>query len=965
MPLNFRPYSTRAPSRFDKQKLTKQPSFNTSPTERFGYISTTTVIDQETTTTQTPFVCGLGSRDIRCRRPQNFETTQIPEAITTTTIPFRETTTLRDTTTYPNYIQPNTIKPAFDSFCDRYPNSKRCSQRVTGDLGPNVEILTFRPPSPFATVKYQTTTDVPTTLPTTTYTPYLSVNCARNPKDYRCKQNEIIQTTTDASQVDEQPLNCRGHNLDPRCPNPTPTNTPPTYLPPSTTQKLISPKVEVSTSSTTKKPTITRQPITRQPTTRQPVTKQSITKKPTNKFFICVPGSNDVNCDYEEKKDEQEPSIKEQSPEEKVPAIPSRSQYTTRKPNEKLICSVGSTNPECQKVSTNIITSEPKLSTAKPPQAFTTRTSSPRISPCYPGSLDPKCTKLTTKKPVFKPLSTTTNRYVASEIPVFVIQEQPNCYPGSPDPACSTGPSTKKTIPKITSSRTTARPTISTTQKMIYKVPSTTRTPVCQPGSSDKRCLELITTNRASPTTSVTQESTSEISSTTTFEPISTFKPQCYFGSKDPRCANLATTTETNAEITFTTTSIPETTTYKSTDKFTKLPAVRCYPGSLDPQCKQNTKKPTFTPFKTESRVTTKLPIITSNVTPTVKQTKPTTPRENFTTKGTSTTAAPRCYPGSFDPQCRQTTKKPLAAIPEVSPAFSIITNVQPTRPPVCYPGALDPRCRSTTTTTTTVRSKTSLGSRQELISTKPISTTKATPQCYPGSLEPRCRQSTTTTTQRTSIKPIEKELIKSPVSTTLKPAFSFSKSPQCYPGSIDPRCRQTTTTTTATTDRTLIEKETFKPVFSQKPLQCYPGSLNPKCRQTTTTTTTESTPSVSIDLRQDINEVESSSTQKPLQCFPGSFDPKCRQSFTTTTARPTPAFSARQEISKTPTTTTLKPISGINTAAPKCYLGSLDPRCRQLPTTSTQRISSTTLISKIATTTPSVPKLSPTCYPG
>lgn len=601
LPLNFKPYdSTRVPNSLEKQKSTKRPLFNASPTESFGYISTTTVIDQETTT-QTPFVCGLGSRDIRCRRPQNFETTQTPETTTTafreTTSYIRDTTTLRDTTTYPNYIQSNTIKPVVDSFCDRYPSSKRCTQRITEDLGPNVEILTFRPPSPFATVKYQTTTDVPTTfLPSTTFIPYVSANCARNPNDYRCKQNEIIQTTA-ASQVDEQPLNCRGNNLDPRCPNPTPTNTPPTYLPPSSTQKLITPRIEVSTSptiaitrkSTTTRQPITRQPITRQPITRQPVTKQSITKNPTKKFFICVPGSNDVNCDFEAKKEDQDSQTKELNPQDKIPTIPSRNQYTTKKPIEKPICFVGSTNPECQKVSTTIITSKPPISTAKPPQAFTTRTSSPRISPCYAGSLEPRCTKLTTNKPVFKPLSTTTNRYVASEIPVFVVQEQPNCYPGSLDPACPrSGPFTKKTVPKITSSRTTTRPATPTTPKTIYKVPSTTRTPICSAGSSDQRCLELITTKRVNPTISTTQESTSDIPSTTTFAPSSAIKSQCYFGSKDPKCTNLATTTETDAEITTASTYIPEIATYKAINTFPKAPASRCYPGTLDPQCKQS-----------------------------------------------------------------------------------------------------------------------------------------------------------------------------------------------------------------------------------------------------------------------------------------------------------------------------------------------------------------------------------------
>lgn len=553
--------TTRVPNSFTV--TTKRPPFGTSATERFGDLLTTTIIDEQETTTQTAFgfVCGQGSRDIRCRRLQNLETTQLPETTT-----FRETTTLQETTTIPSSVQSNTISWAtgFDSFCQRYPNNKRCSQRITEDLGPNVEILTFRPPSPFATV--QTTTDTPTTnLPSTTFIPKLSPFCARNSNDHRCRQNEIIHTTA-ASQVDEQSFNCRGNNLDPRCPNPTPTNTPPTYLPPSTTQKVIIPKIETSsfpTISTTKQ-SITRQPITRQPITQRPTTEQPITQNTAKKFFICVPGSNDVNCDFEANKSEEEPAVKEQTLEKKTTPIPSRNQYTTKKPDEKLICSDQSTDPECQNVSTNIITSKPKLSTIKPPTAFTSRTNK-------------------------KPLSTTTNRYVASEIPVFVIQE---CYPGSPDPSCST---TKKPVPKATTVRTTARPASSTTQKTVYKVPSTTRQPICHPGSSNERCLGLITTKIGT-----TQESTTELLTTTTvvIESSSTIASQCNLGSKDPRCTNAAveTTQENSPEITSTigtstiiseTTKSPTTAKPKISPQFsikTNVQPTRppvCYPGKL------------------------------------------------------------------------------------------------------------------------------------------------------------------------------------------------------------------------------------------------------------------------------------------------------------------------------------------------------------------------------------------------
>lgn len=695
-----------------------------SATDRFGYISTTRVFDDRETTTQTPVVCGFGSRDIRCR--QNFETTQ--------TLP--ETTTFRETATYPNSIQTDQGKPgAFDSFCDRYPNSKRCKQRITDDLGSNIEIITFRPPLPFST-KYQTTTDMPTTdLPSTTLTSYMPPNCVRYPNDYRCKQNEFIQTTA-ASQVDEQPFDCQANKFDPRCSNPTPT-----YLPQITTQNVIGPRIEVTTM-----PAIT--------------TKKPNTKKPTKKFFICVPGSNDVNCDFEAKKGEDEQNLDVKTT-PKIP--PTQNQYTTKKPIEKPICFAGSKHPDCQKVSTNILTgSRPTLSTAKPPAAFTPRTVGQ------------------TKKPLSKTISTT-NKYVASEIPVVVV---PACYPGkdfalknlltisqlinshfrtgSPDPACTT----RKTIAKATTPKTIVKPA---TPKTIYKVPSTTRKPICFAGSSDKRCLELITTKQVIP--SMPHKSTTEFSSssvTVTVEPRSTITPPCYAGSKDPKCAKIATTMETDRETTtFITTSTTntETTTTKDIETITRVPASR------------NLKSPSFTTFEPESQVTTKS--TGSKETTTIRQKS----TENFITNGVSMTP--------------ETMKGSLTTIPEVSTKLSVAAKNEPTRPTVtfksvpsinkqplqCYPGSFDPKCRQLppkTTSTTQHTPKISVDVRQDNneidISTtrKSVPSTKP-PRCYPGALDPRCRQASTTTTQRTPTKPSISNLITTPS----KP----KSGPTCYPG--------------------------------------------------------------------------------------------------------------------------------------------------------------------------------------
>lgn len=196
--------------------------------------------------------------------------------------------------------------------------------------------------------------------------------------------------------------------------------------------------------------------------------------------------------------------------------------------------------------------------------------------------------------------------------------------------------------------------------------------------------------------------------------------------------------------------------------------------------------------------------------------------------------------------------------------------------------------------------------------------------------------------------------------SLTIKPCSCHGRSAveglntsnsNCYiclvSGSLDSRCKSTSTTT-ASTPIEPIENEvklsvstTRRPNVSTKPPQCYIGSLDPRCRQqqSTTTTTTKQTSAILVDLRQDIYEEES-------------------------LTKTSDSYSLEQELNKTPTSTTLKPIPSISTSAPKCYLGSLDPRCRQSFTTTTQRTPSTILISKISTTT-AKPKPAPTCYPG
>lgn len=686
--------------------ITNRPGFDFSTTQRSNYISTT-VMDQEMTTT---FVCTPDSRDIRCIQPQFAKTTQKPEI----------TTYKKNSGTY---SKATSAKPAYDSFCKLYPNHKRCSPRITDDLQGNIEILTFKPPSPFATVKYRPTTAFPKGIP---------------------NEKADIFITTEASELSEQPLDCRGPILDVRCPNPTPTNTPPTYLPPSTTnkyvpstitprcypgsldpaciklttQKLFVPSVSSTTrapicypgsfdprctkpiaskisipeltttekfnteqpETTTYKPSTTRAPIcypgaldprcpkiattkriipsisttaevnTEIPiTTRAPIcypgsldprcrkveivakptTRQPFMKQTTKKFFICVPGSNDVNCDYETIKMREEPPVKEMTT-----FIPSRNQITTKQP-EKPICFLGSTHPECQKVSSTILTLKPKPSTTSIPPTTSGRFISTTRTPiCYPGALDPRCPKITTTMRTIPSISTTPEDN-KTDIPSTTTA--PRCYPGSFDPACVQ----------------------STTKKVFVSSDlSTTGAPLCYRGSRDPACRKP---KIDIPEITTTEKIITEQPETTTYKIVSTTRPPiCYPGALDPRCPKIGTTERIIPTI--------STTAEVKTEIPTTIRTPICYPGSLDPRCSRKTARK---PFETTSQVTN-VPRISINV-----------PSDS------STTRAPVCYPGALDPRCAQATKSTTKLIP----SFNLITTtnkpaVGTIKPRVrCYPG--------------------------------------------------------------------------------------------------------------------------------------------------------------------------------------------------------------------------------------------------------------------------------------
>lgn len=616
---------------------TRRPNFAYTTTQRPNYISTT-ILEEETTTLK-PLICTPDSRDIRCIQQQYDEITE-------------NAGVNRETTTYANQFKTTTIKAGLESFCKQYPKHKRCNQRVTDDLQSNIEILTFKPPSPFVTVKSK-----PSII-------------SRNEIE---SENLQLFPTTEASEIYQQQFDCKGPNLDPRCPNPTGT-TAPTYLPPSTTKRI--------TPSTTNAPRCypgsldPRCPRISTPSVIRTTTKPPlITQKTTKKLFICVPGSNDVNCDIESTKVTEEPTVKETTT-----YLPPRNQYTTTKQPEKSICFLGSTNPECQKVSTEILTFKPRPSTTSIPPTTTKRPfiSTTRAPICYPGSTDPRCPKSSEKVTTEIPETTTYKVPSTTRAPI--------CYLGSPDPRCAQLTTEKVFTTFGTTSDLSTRPPI----------PTTPDEPICYPGSLDSRCPKpQQTTKTIIPETTVTQKVT-EIPETTTYKlPSTTRTPICYLGSPDPRCAQ--TTKKVFVPSVITSTSPPFSTAYVTSTSRAPI----CYPGSLDPRC----VKPRI-------------------IIPQIDQKVGEVP-ETTTYKIQSTTQGPICYPGALDPRCKNPTTNRV-----IVPSTKVAISQQPSiSPPRCYPGSLDPRC---------IQSTTKQPPFVNLISTTvkpPFSTTRTPVRCYPGTI--------------------------------------------------------------------------------------------------------------------------------------------------------------------------------------------------------------------------------------
>lgn len=365
-PERFTTFTTNAYDKITTRRVnSKFPSDITTTEKDIPEIESTTIQATESKLFYNPirrpgFSCYEGSTDSKCVQQKlvDLPTTLRPRmdftysnSLKATTMESKgttyldlETTTMRDVTssilyksttrkpevfTYPDLTMPSTFKlqdqfktsTQRPTFCEMYPNSQRC-------------IIKSSPKPQTTTIGDETLVEILTFKPPKIQS---SFDCSSNPNDIRCRQLVILKCEP-------------GSSYDPRCFNPKSTGAP-TYLPP------------LATSPT----------------------------RSTGKFLICVPGTNG-ECDGETgtvttereittskvlSSNGSNPFIKI---EQNIFIIFSEifpTQFVTRpKPN----CLFGSTDSECKKVKTSILTFKPESSTT----TFATKTTQSQVK-CYPG----------------------------------------------------------------------------------------------------------------------------------------------------------------------------------------------------------------------------------------------------------------------------------------------------------------------------------------------------------------------------------------------------------------------------------------------------------------------------------------------------------------------------------------------------------------------------------------------------
>lgn len=379
--------------------------------------------------------------------------------------------------------------------------------------------------------------------------------------------NQSFKDVDETSASNEQPLICKLGKLDPRCPNPTPTATPPTYLPPSTTNLNGFTTVANAAETTTIEPT----------------------QKTAKKFFICVPGSNDVRCDINALETTQGNDLLTFTT-ESLSQVNRGIDIRVGKPN----CKIDSNNPECRKVQTDILSLKSRTTTISPTTGnreanteipSTTYKQIPTTTVNYPYP------QYTTKNVI--PIIRTTDRVAGvatSELPSIsrstttsiplrtqtynqftTITNQPVCYPGALDPRCLSSTTQKPIFPSTTNrvitygTRTTPSTPITQTYNQFTMI---TNPPVCYPGALDPRCQSSTTKKPIFPPRIGDTDISNEIPSTPSYNQFSTsVKPSiCYPGALDVRC-QFSTTKQ----------PIPTINAVKSTSKY----PLGCYSGKI------------------------------------------------------------------------------------------------------------------------------------------------------------------------------------------------------------------------------------------------------------------------------------------------------------------------------------------------------------------------------------------------
>lgn len=215
---------------------------------------------------------------------------------------------------------------------------------------------------------------------------------------------------------------------------------------------------------------------------------------------------------------------------------------------------------------------------------------------------------------------------------------------------------------------------------------TSTREPICYPGSLDPRCVQLttknifptFTTTKAVPTISIVNKTPSPFTTTSKSFSTAANKPVlCYLGSSDPRCKQTVTSrVDQNTKVEVEPDTIQEQTTEKlapietttpqkpisiyTTSKVTK-PAITYTTAAVTTNRPASSTQQNF-----EFTTTKKVPIYpTYTGKPIISSPQPFNTRQPFTTTTTTTTTEnPVCYPGSTIPGCKSTFTTPAFCYP-------------------------------------------------------------------------------------------------------------------------------------------------------------------------------------------------------------------------------------------------------------------------------------------------------------